>query len=176
MAQNNDRLENIVLTKTKNKISINEPILLNLSFKINGGIRDLFNQSTWEKAYNKFDNTFRITINVDLKSRNKILYSFKFVRKAVFFWTRNPKINHRIWIFIVKDDSPFYPETEDEAKTLLFDVEKTIETNPTIFTKKNSKIYANVKVSWGKHNFSEPTKLEGKSNEEEIPLILLEQS
>ena len=176
MTQNNNRLENIVLTKTKNKISINETISLNLSFKINGSIRDLFTQSTWEKAYNKFDNTFRITINVDLKSRNKILYSFKFVRKAVFFWTRNPKINHRIWIFIVKDDSPFYPETEDEAKSLLFDVEKIIETNPTIFTKKNSKIYASVKVSWGKHNFSEPTKLEGKSNEEEIPLILLEQS
>jgi hypothetical protein len=95
----------------------------------------------------------------------------KFVTKAVFFWTRNPKIPHRIWVFIVKDDSPFYPESEEEAKSLLFDIEKTLELNPSMITKKTSKVYANVKLSWGKHNFTEPTKLEGKSNEEEISLI-----
>jgi hypothetical protein len=54
---------------------------------------------------------------------------------------------------------------------LLFDIEKIIEIKPSIISKKNSKIYANVKISWGKHNFTEPTKLEGKSNEEEIQLI-----
>ncbi len=176
MNETNGSLDNIYLTRMENQNNSENLILFNFSLKIKGRIRDIFNQSLWEKAYNKFDNTFRITINVDLKSRNKILYSLKFVRKAVFFWTRNPKINHRIWIFIVKDDSPFYPETEEEAKSLLFDVEKIIETKRAIFTKKNYKIYANVKVSWGKHNFSEPTKLEGKSNEEEIPLILLEKT
>jgi hypothetical protein len=174
--ETNDSLDNIYLTRIKDQNNSENLIIFNLSLKIKGRMRDVFNQSLWEKAYNKFDNTFRITINVDLKSRNKILYSLKFVRKAVFFWTRNPKINHRIWIFIVKDDSPFYPETEEEANSLLFDVEKIIETKPTIFNKKNSKIYANVKISWGKHNFSEPVKLEGKSNEVEIPLILLEQT
>jgi hypothetical protein len=167
-----DSLDSIVLSKITNQNKSNDLIFFSLSLKINGRIRELFNQSLWEKAYNKFDNTFRITINVDLKSGNKILYSIKFVKKAVFFWTRNPRIPHRIWIFIVKDDSPFYPESEEEAKTLLFDIEKTIELNPSIINKKISKIYANVKISWGKHNFTEPTKLEGKSNEEEISLIL----
>jgi hypothetical protein len=167
-----DSLDNIVLSKITNQNKSNDQILFSLSLKINGKIRELFNQSLWEKAYNKFDNTFRITINVDLKSGNKILYSIKFVKKAVFFWTRNPRIPHRIWIFIVRDDSPFYPESEEEAKSLLFDIEKTIELNPSTITKKISKIYANVKISWGKHNFTEPTKLEGKSNEEEISLIL----
>jgi len=174
--EKNDTLDNIQLTRIRDQNNSNNIIIFNLSFKINGRIRDVFNQSLWEKAYNKLDNTFRITINVDLKSRNKILYSLKFVRKAVFFWTRNPKINHKIWIFIVKDDSPLYPETEEEAKSLLFDVDKVIETKPTIFTKKDSKIFANVKISWGKHSFSEPTKLECNSNEEEIPLTLLEQT
>ena len=172
MNEEKDSLDSIVLSKATNQNKSNDIIFFSLSLKINGRIRELFNQSLWEKAYNKFDNTFRITINVDLKSGNKILYSIKFVKKAVFFWTRNPRIPHRIWIFIVKDDSPFYPESEEEAKTLLFDIEKTIELNTSIITKKISKIYANVKISWGKHNFTEPTKLEGKSNEEEISLIL----
>jgi hypothetical protein len=167
-----DSLDRIVLSKINNQNKSNDLILFSLSLKINGKIRELFNQSLWEKAYNKFDNTFRITINVDLKSGNKILYSIKFVKKAVFFWTRNPRIPHRIWIFIVKDDAPFYPESEEEAKSLLFDIEKIIELKPSIITKKITKIYANIKISWGKHTFTEPTKLEGKSNEEEIQLIL----
>ncbi|HET8857799.1 MAG TPA: hypothetical protein VFT83_05445 [Nitrososphaeraceae archaeon] len=171
MSEEKDSLDNIVLTKINNPSKSNDLISFSLSLKINARIRKLFNQSLWEKAYNKFDNTFRITINVDLKSGNKILYSIKFVKKAVFFWTRNPRIPHRIWIFIVKDDSPFYPESEEEAKSLLFDIEKIIELKPSMISKKSSKIYANVKISWGRHNFTEPTKLEGKSNEEEIQLI-----
>jgi hypothetical protein len=171
LSEEKDSLDNIVLTKINDPSKSNDLISFSLSLKINARIRKLFNQSLWEKAYNKFDNTFRITINVDLKSGNKILYSIKFVKKAVFFWTRNPRIPHRIWIFIVKDDSPFYPESEEEAKSLLFDIEKIIELKPSMISKKSSKIYANVKISWGRHNFTEPTKLEGKSNEEEIQLI-----
>jgi hypothetical protein len=171
LSEEKDSLDNIVLTKINNPSKSNDLISFSLSLKINARIRKLFNQSLWEKAYNKFDNTFRITINVDLKSGNKILYSIKFVKKAVFFWTRNPRIPHRIWIFIVKDDSPFYPESEEEAKSLLFDIEKIIELKPSMISKRSSKIYANVKISWGRHNFTEPTKLEGKSNEEEIQLI-----
>jgi hypothetical protein len=164
-------LDNIVLTKETSKTTPNERISFNLSLKINGKIRELFNQSLWEKAYNKFDNTFRITINVDLKFKSRVIYSLKFIRKAVFFWTRNPKIQHRIWIFIVKDDTPFYPESEEEAKSLLFDINKVVELKISSITDKVSTLYANVSVSWGKHNFTEPTKLVGKSNEEKIQII-----
>jgi hypothetical protein len=164
-------LDNIVLTNITSKNNSNDHVSLNLGLKINGKIRELFKQSVWEKAYNKFDNTFRITINVDLKSKNKVIYSVKFVRKAVFFWTRNPKIKHRIWIFIVKDDAPFYPESEEEAKSLLFDIDKVLEVKfPTIIDNVST-LYANVIVSWGKHNFTEPTKLVGKSNEEKIQIM-----
>jgi hypothetical protein len=164
-------LENIVLSNITSKTNSTEHISFNLGLKINGKIRELFKQSLWEKAYNKFDNTFRITINVDLKAKNKVIYSVKLVRKAVFFWTRNPKIQHRIWIFIVKDDTPFYPESEEEAKSLLFDIDKVVELKLSSITDNVSTLYANVIVSWGKHNFTEPTKLVGKSNEEKIQII-----
>jgi len=164
-------LDSIVLTNITSKTTPNELISFNLSLKINGKIRELFTTSFWEKAYNKFDNTFRITINVDLKFKSKVIYSVKFIRKAVFFWTRNPKIHHRIWIFIVKNDSPFYPETEEEAKSTLFDIDEIIDIKLSSDTDKVSTVYANVVVSWGKHNFTDPTKLLGKSNEEEIQLV-----
>jgi hypothetical protein len=163
-------LDNVVLTNITSKTNSRELLLFNLSLKISGTIRELFKQSLWEKAYNKFDNTFRITIDVDLKSKNKVIHSVKFARKAVFFWTRNPKIHHRIWIFIIKDDTPFYPESEEEAKSLLFDVDQVIELKFSPNSNKVSTVYANVIVSWGKHNFTEPTKLIGKSNEEKLQL------
>lgn len=169
--QNNNRLENIVLTKTKNKISINETISLNLSFKINGSIRDLFTQSTWEKAYNKFDNTFRIMIDADIKVGKKKIHSVKFLRKAIFFWARNPKIQHRIWVSIVKDDSPFYPLSEQESRSLLFDVNKIIEFSISDLNEGIYNFHADVRVSWGKHNFTEALKLEGISNQEQIEII-----
>ena len=171
MTQNNNRLENIVLTKTKNKISINETISLNLSFKINGSIRDLFTQSTWEKAYNKFDNTFRIMIYADIKVGKKKIHSVKFLRKAIFFWARNPKIQHRIWVSIVKDDSPFYPLSEEESRSLLFDVNKIIEFSISDLNQGIYNFHADVRVSWGKHNFTGALKLEGISNQEQIEII-----
>ncbi len=85
MTEKINSLDNIVLTNVTSKTNSKEQLSFNLSLKIQGKIRDLFTQSLWEKAYNKFDNTFRITINVDLKSKSKIIYSVKFVRKAVFF-------------------------------------------------------------------------------------------
>lgn len=171
MTQNNNRLENIVLTKTKNKISINETISLNLSFKISGSIRDLFTQSTWEKAYNKFDNTFRIMIDADIKVGKKKIHSVKFLRKAIFFWARNPKIQHRIWVSIVKDDSPFYPLSEQESRSLLFDVNKIIEFSISDLNQGIYNFHADVRVSWGKHNFTGALKLEGISNQEQIEII-----
>ena len=171
MSEKINSLDSIVLTNVTSKTTPNEQISFNLSLKIHGKIRELFNQSLWEKAYNKFDNTFRITINVDLKFKSKVIYSVKFIRKAVFFWTRNPKIHQRIWIFIIKDDSPFYPESEEEAKSMLFDIDEIIDIKLSSITDKVSTIYANVVVSWGKHNFTDPTKLLGRSNEEEIQLV-----
>jgi len=171
LTQNNNRLENIVLTKTKNTISINEPISLNLSFKINGSIRDLFTQSTWEKAYNKFDNTFRITVDADIKVGKKTIHSVKFLLKAIFFWSRNPKIEHRIWVSIVKDDSPFYPLSEQESRSLLFDVNKIIEFRISDLNQGIYNFHADVRVSFGKHNFTGALKLEGRSNQEQIEII-----
>jgi hypothetical protein len=54
---------------------------------------------------------------------------------------------------------------------LLFDINKVVELKISSITDKVSTLYANVSVSWGKHNFTEPTKLVGKSNEEKIQII-----
>jgi hypothetical protein len=152
-------------SKSQDSVKADQPLTLSLSFKIDGGIREAFSQKNWERAYNKHDNGFRMTIEVDVKSGRKTVTELKFVRKEALFWTRNPKIPHRIWVSIVKDETPFYPLTIEEAQSLLFDVNKVIELSGSDLNSGSHKLHAEITVSWGKHDFTEPTEIKGKSNE-----------
>ena len=146
----------------------NKQTALEIRFRIDGKIRDGFEQKNWERAYNKHDNIFRVTILLELRATRKTISSTKLVRKAAFFWTRNPKIQHRIWIQIVKDDMPFYPLSVDEAKSLLFDFDKVIELDNIALDTKTNKINVRISVSWGKHNFTEPVEISGQSETIEL--------
>ena len=154
------------LAKSQESVRPDHPLTLSLSFRVEGSIREAFSQKNWERAYNKHDNTFRMTIEVDLKSGRRTIMPIKFVRKASLFWTRNPKITYRIWVSIIKEDTPFYPLSEEEARSLLFDVNKVIElTGSHLDSGGTHELYADIRVSWGKHQYTEPTEIKGRSND-----------
>ena len=160
-----------VLSKSQDKVKVGEPLTLSLSFKIIGDIREVFDQKNWERAYNQHDNGFRMTIHVNLKSRRKTIIALKFVKKAVLFWARSHQIPYRIWVSIIKDDMLFYPLTVQEAKSLLLDINKLIELNGNDLNPGNHKLFAEINVSWGKHNYTQPTVIAGKSNVIEVTCI-----
>lgn len=156
------------LAKSQESIRPDQPLTLSLSFRIQGSIRETFSQKNWERAYNKHDKGFLMKIEIDLKSGRRRVALIKLVRKAALFWTRNPKIPYRIWVSIVKDDTPFYPLTEEEAKSLLFDVNKVIELKGSDLNSGTHKLYTDIKVSWGKHVYTEPNEIKGRSNDIEL--------
>ena len=160
-----------MLEKSRDSVGSDQPLTLRLSFKIEGAIREAFVQKNWEKAYNKHDNGFRMTIEVDVKSGRKKVMPLKFVRKAALFWTRNPKIPYRIWVSVVKDDTPYYPLTVEEAQSLLFDVNKVFELSGTDLASGAQRLSADIRVHWGKHEYTEPTEISAKSNEVELRAI-----
>jgi hypothetical protein len=157
-----------VLSKSQDKLKVSEMLTLSVGFKMTGEIREVFNQKNWERAYNKHDNAFRLTIEVDLKSGRKTILPLKFIRKAVLFWTRSPKIPYRIWVSIIKDDMPFYPLTVEEARSLLFDVNKVIELNGNDLNSGSHYLFTNIRVRWGKHDYTEPTTISTRSNVIEV--------
>jgi hypothetical protein len=159
------------LSKSQDSVKSGQPLTLSLSFKVDGAIRQVFDQKNWERAYNKHDNGFRMTIEVDIKSGKRTVMPIKFVRKAALFWTRNPKIPYRIWVSIVKDDAPFYPLAIEEARSLLFDVNKFIELSSSDLDSGTHKLHAEIRVSWGKHEYTVPAEIKGKSNEVELMRI-----
>lgn len=157
-------IDSATLDKSQENVRPDQPLTLSLSFRIQGAIRDAFSQKNWERSYNKHDKGFLMKIEIDLKSGRRRIALIKLVRKAALFWTRNPKIPYRVWVSIIKDDAPFYPLTEEEAKSLLFDVNKVIELKGSDLFSGTHKLYADIKVSWGKHVFTEPNQIKGRSN------------
>ena len=157
-------ISDIKLGTSHEIIGSNDTLTFNLGFNIDGLIREIFSQKNWERAYDKHDNVFRLTFFLELLVGNKVVDKIKFVRKAVLFWTRNPKISYRVWISIIKDETPYYPLTIEEAKSLLFDVTKTIELDSSILKKGENQIQISIKISWGKHLYTEPSELRGETN------------
>jgi hypothetical protein len=174
MADSSSFIDSAILAKSQESVRPDQPLTLSLSFAIQGTIREAFSQKNWERAYNKHDKGFLMKIEIDLKSgRGRRIALIKLVRKAALFWTRNPKIPYRIWVSIVKDDTPFYPLTEEEAKTLLFDVNKVIELNGSDLNSGTHKLYADIKVSWGKHVYTQPNEIKGRSNDIQLMRIAI---
>jgi hypothetical protein len=164
-------ISDIVLKKSHERSTIGNIVSLSLNFTINGMLKEAFTQKNWEKAYNKHDNILRLIIKLDIKNNGQTIESKKLVRKAILFWTRNPKIQHRIWITIVKDDSPFFPLEEEEAKNLLFDFQKEIEIESNKLRGGKNKISIAISISWGKHEYIEKNEISKESNIEEIEVI-----
>jgi hypothetical protein len=161
-------IDSATIAKSQESVRPDQPLTLSLSFRIQGSIREAFSQKNWERAYNKHDNGFIMKIEIDLKSGRRRISLIKLVRKAALFWTRNPKIPYRIWVSVVKDDTPLYPLTEEEAKSLLFDVNKVIELRGSDLNSGTHRLYADIKVSWGKHVYTQPNEIKGRSNHIEL--------
>lgn len=170
-------ISNVKLVQSTSRVKLNEPVTLEVQFKVDGQIREVFNQQVWTDAYNKHDNNFRIkyVIKVLTGSVKKcdIVEPIKFVRKASFYWSRNPKLpppppNKKIWVMVVMDDRPNLPDSIEHAKSMIFDVRRPIELVGSSIGKGKHKLIAHVTASWGKHLFTEGAELAAKSNEIEI--------
>ena len=142
--------------------NLDDSLGFTVSFKLNGGIRRNFVRRLWEAAYDEHDLGLRMAYRVDLsKQRSKVLPTSqlkrdKFVRRGVFFWTRNPELPYRVWATVATEfGTILYPKTEEEAQAMLFDVTRSFELPATKLGKGKHALEAVVHAKWGKHIFTE---------------------
>jgi hypothetical protein len=159
-----NKIKNAKLTAPQKELKHGDQMRFRIIFNIHGEIRRAFDQRSWERAYNLHDNLFRIKIDVELKSNRKKLAQLSSFHKASLFWTRNPNLPYRIWIFIIKDDATFYPSDVEEARSLLFDVEKELTIDTSQFDTNVQEVYAQIRIWWGKHNYTPSCELRAKTN------------
>jgi len=163
-------IEDLTIAASPQLAKLDDNLALIVGFKLKGGIRRNFVRPLWEKAYDEHDLGLRMAYRVDLsKQRAKVLPGAelkreKFVRRGVFFWTRNPELPYRVWATVATEfETILYPKTEEEARTMLFDVTRSFELPASKLGKGHHSLEAKVHAKWGKHVFTERGEATGKT-------------
>lgn len=165
------------LVPSATRVKMDEPLTLVVRFGVQGRIREALNQKNWVEAYDRHDNLFRIKYTIGVQSgslvKRDLFEPVSFVRKASLYWSRDPKLpppppEKKVWAIIVIDDNPILPESEEQARSLIFDVRRAIEVTGSSVGRGRQKLSAYARASWGRHVYTEPMEIEARSGEIEI--------
>ena len=173
------KISDIKLVKIKDECALGDIIEVNVSFSIEGGLRDAFNEANWTKAYNNNDVSFKLKYGIKLISggfrKKEIGKTVDTYRKAAIFWTRNPRLvnphkDRRIWVQVAKNFEPFIRLSEEEVRQELFDFNEKFVFKASDLGKGKHKIEAEVFASWQKHDYTDPGNIKNNSQEMEITI------
>lgn len=173
------KISDVEIVKTKDDYALNDIVEVNIIFKVEGGLRDSFNEANWTKAYNNNDVSFKMKYGIKLVSsgfrKKEIGKTIDTYRKAAIFWTRNPKLvnphkDRRIWIQVSKNFEPFIRLSEEEVREELFDFNEKIAFKASDLGKGKHKLESEVFASWQKHDYTESGNVKNNSNEIEITI------
>ena len=169
------RIDRVNLFADKKAYASGDTVHLNVGFWIVGGLREAFHPDVWTVAWEDFDKLVRLTLRVSvgmaggLRGR-KIAGAKKEVRKASFYWSRDPDLPYRIWAMIVPEDGgpPKIPRNVEDAKSKMMDMEKDFQFPATSLGPGDHRLFAEAKVKWGRRSFIEKGEVASKSK----PLVL----
>jgi hypothetical protein len=159
-------IRDIAISSSSDSARLDEHIDITVRFSVAGGLRNAFTSDLWEKAWDAWDKTFRMTYHIGIKKvvagpiTKDVIKSQKFVRRATFYWSRSPELNpdysKKIWVMaLLEGRTPVHPKSADEVKAVMFDVKKTFRVMCSDLGKGKHALKAFGKASWGRHIFSE---------------------
>jgi hypothetical protein len=152
-----------------------DTVKANVSFRIVGGLREAFHPDVWTVAWEDFDKILRLTLRFSLKSQGglrsrKLAVVKKEVRKATFYWSRDPDLPYRIWAMIVPEDGgpPKIPHDVEDAKSKMLDVEKEFTFPSSSLGPGTHRLFAEGGAKWGRRSFIEKGEVTFRSR----PLVI----
>ncbi|HYB07291.1 MAG TPA: hypothetical protein VEB87_03945 [Nitrososphaerales archaeon] len=169
------RIGGISLMTDKKSYATSDTILAKVGFRIVGGLREAFHPDVWTVAWEDFDKILRLTIRLRLSEqggmRARTLAEVKKeVRKASFYWSRDPDLPYRIWAMIVPEDGgpPKIPVSVEDAKSKMLDVEKEFRIPASSLGQGRHRLVADATGKWGRRSFIE----KGEANSKSKPLVI----
>jgi hypothetical protein len=169
------RIDKVQVAADKKAYSPNDTIKLNAGFRIIGGLREAFHPDVWTVAWEDFDKILRLTIRISVKaqrglSSRKLAEIEKEVRRASFYWSRDPDLPYRIWAMIVPEDGgpPKIPRNVEDAKSKMLDVDKEFSIPASLLGPGKHKVVTDVVGKWGRRSFIE----KGQVNSRSKPLVI----
>ncbi len=163
-------MSQIRLAVDKRKYGISDTINMKVSCRIVGGLREAFHPDVWTVAWEDFDKILRLTLRVGLHVRGglrgrKLAEAQKEVRKASFYWSRDPDLPYRIWAMIVPEDGgpPKIPISVEDAKSKMLDIDKEFNIPASSLGQGRHELVAEVSGKWGRKSFIEKGVVNSKS-------------
>ncbi len=169
------RIDGVSLSADRRSYSEEDTIKVNMRFRIVGGLREAFHPDVWTVAWEDFDKILRLTLRVAIKEggglrARKLSEIKKEVRRASFYWSRDPDLPYRIWAMIVPEDGgpPKIPRSVEDAKGKMLDVEKEFQLPASTLGPGGHKLVAEVWGKWGRRSFIEKGEVSSVSR----PLVI----
>lgn len=162
-------LADLSLIPESRDYKLDDTVRINVGFRILGGLRESFIPDVWTVAWEDNDKMIRLRMEVSLRKgglgRTKLATTGKEVRRAKFYWSRDPDLPYRIWTAIIHEDgsAPILPESVEDAKSKFLDVVKRFEIPASTLGPGSHRIYGLVDVGWGRTSYLEKGSLSGKT-------------
>ena len=168
-------MDKVQIMTDKRAYSLADAVSANLGFRIVGGLREAFHPDVWTVAWEDFDKILRLTMRMSIGVQRgpltrKVAEIKKQVRRASFYWSRDPDLPYRIWAMVVPEDGgpPQIPRNVEDAKSKMLDVEKTLRFPAASLGKGSHKIVGTAYAKWGRRSFIEKGSLSMKTK----PLVI----
>jgi len=156
------KIEGFQVSADKKSYSGDETIKTNVRFRVVGGLRESFHPDVWTVAWEDFDKILRLTLRLSLKERRglrsrKLAEVKKVVRRASFYWSRDPDLPYRIWAMIVPEGGgpPKIPLNVEDAKSKMLDIDKEFDIPASSLGPGRHTLVAEAYVRWGRRSFIE---------------------
>ncbi len=169
-------LTDLSLIPESREYKLDDAMRINLGFRMIGGLRESFIPDVWTVAWEDNDKMVRLRMEASLRKGGvggaKLATTGKEVRRAKFYWSRDPDLPYRIWTAIVHEDgsAPIIPESVEDAKTKFLDVVKLFEIPAATLGRGSHRIVGSVDVAWGRRSYLEKGSLSGKTAPVEVKI------
>ncbi len=164
------KLADMKLMTDRKSYSRDETVVANLGFKLVGGLREAFHPDVWTVSWEDYDKIIRLTMGASLFTRRgplskKLAQVKKSVRKASFYWSRDPDLPYRIWAMIIPEDGgpPKIPLNVEDAKSKMLDFTESFEVPASALGPGKHSLVATAQAKWGRRTFIEKGDVSGKS-------------
>ena len=167
-------LANLSIIPDARKYRISDTIRVDLGFRVVGGLRESLIPDVWTVAWEDNDKMVRLSMECSIRKGGqfgkKLAGTGKEVRRAKFYWSRDPDLPYRIWTAIIHEDgsAPIIPGSVEDAKSKFLDVLKSFEIPASDLGIGSHKLVGEVEAYWGRRSYIEKGKISGRSAEVEL--------
>jgi len=156
------KIDRVEVMTDKKMYENDEAIKASVVFRIVGGLRESFHPDVWTVSWEDFDKIIRLTMKLSLGVKRgpltkKLAEIKKEVRKASFYWSRDPDLPYRIWAMIIPEDGgpPVIPVSVEDARKKMLDISKHFEIQASALGPGRHKLAGEVEARWGRRSFIE---------------------